>query len=196
MHPSFVDDFQPPTCSPEIDGLACRLAAFLLCQGGQHAVYECSTSFGAESLCKTHCFGDHDGSRGVGFKSQLVEAEAQDCPVDHRHALHPPMIRGLVDLVIEFADVFEHPGHESGCLGRQIIIARRQIQLIRFIESLNRQIAGFDGHARVMYEPLRVSTLIRSPMVTKSGTWTMRPVWVRAGLVALETRSPFTPGSV
>ena len=56
----------------------------------------------------TNCFGDHDCSRSIGLIPQFVEAKAQDRPVDHRHALHPPMIRSFVDLVIEFANVLEH----------------------------------------------------------------------------------------
>src|SRR5215208_6719668 len=49
---------------------------------------------------------------------------------------------------------------------------------------------------RVRYAPERVSTLIRSPVSTNSGTWTTAPVSTVAGLVAPETRSPLTPGSV
>jgi hypothetical protein len=47
-----------------------------------------------------------------------------------------------------------------------------------------------------MYSPERVSTLIRSPWFTNSGTWTTRPVSSVAGLRAPETRSPCRPGSV
>ena len=47
-----------------------------------------------------------------------------------------------------------------------------------------------------MYSPVRVSTLMRSPWLTNSGTWTMRPVSRVAGLRAPETRSPCRPGSV
>src|SRR5829696_6177032 len=49
---------------------------------------------------------------------------------------------------------------------------------------------------RVRYAPERVSTLIRSPVSTNSGTWTTAPVSTVAGLVAPETRSPLMPGSV
>ena len=42
----------------------------------------------------------------------------------------------------------------------------------------------------------RGSTLIRSPMSTKSGTWTTAPVSSVAGFVTFETVSPRTPGSV
>ena len=53
------------------------------------------------------------------------------------------------------------------------------------------------SHARDMYEPERVSTLIRSPMFTNSGTLTIAPVSSVAGLLPPpEAVSPFTPGSV
>ena len=48
-----------------------------------------------------------------------------------------------------------------------------------------------------MYEPERVSTLMRSPMLTNSGTLTVAPVSSVAGLLPPpEAVSPFTPGSV
>jgi Xaa-Pro aminopeptidase len=47
-----------------------------------------------------------------------------------------------------------------------------------------------------MYLASRGSTLMRSPMFTKSGTWTTAPVSSVAGFVTFETVSPFTPGSV
>ncbi len=48
-----------------------------------------------------------------------------------------------------------------------------------------------------MYEPERVSTLIRSPMLTNSGTLTVAPVSSVAGLLPPpDAVSPFTPGSV
>ena len=52
------------------------------------------------------------------------------------------------------------------------------------------------GHAREMYRASRVSTLIRSPCSTNSGTCTIAPVSSVAGLVTLETVSPLTPGLV
>src|SRR5690606_8962158 len=55
---------------------------------------------------------------------------------------------------------------------------------------------GHGPHARVRYSPVRVSTLMRSPGLTNSGTWTTRPVSRVAGLRAPDTRSPWTPGSV
>jgi hypothetical protein len=50
--------------------------------------------------------------------------------------------------------------------------------------------------ARLMWRRSRGSTLMRSPWLTKSGTWTTAPVSSFAGLVTFETVSPFTPGSV
>src|SRR4051812_22934603 len=51
--------------------------------------------------------------------------------------------------------------------------------------------------ARDMYEPERVSTLILSPMLTNSGTFTVAPVSSVAGLLPPpEAVSPLTPGSV
>ena len=48
-----------------------------------------------------------------------------------------------------------------------------------------------------MYEPERVSTLIRSPMFTNNGTFTVAPVSSVAGLLPPpEAVSPRTPGSV
>ncbi len=47
-----------------------------------------------------------------------------------------------------------------------------------------------------MYRRSRVSTLIRSPAFTKSGTGTTAPVSSVAGYVTFETVSPRTPGSV
>src|SRR5438445_7002965 len=52
------------------------------------------------------------------------------------------------------------------------------------------------AHTRVMYSPVRVSTLIFVPGSMKSGTCTVAPLSSVAGFVAPETRSPFTPGSV
>lgn len=43
---------------------------------------------------------------------------------------------------------------------------------------------------------MRVSTLIFSPVVMKSGTWIWWPVSSVAGLVPPVERSPWTPGSV
>ncbi len=43
---------------------------------------------------------------------------------------------------------------------------------------------------------MRVSTLIHSPSLTKSGTLTVAPVAIVAGLVTLLAVSPFTPGSL
>ena len=59
-----------------------------------------------------------------------------------------------------------------------------------------RRSAASAAHARVMYSPERVSTLMRSPGFTNSGTWSTRPVSRVAGLRAPDTRSPCTPGSV
>src|SRR4030095_816003 len=52
------------------------------------------------------------------------------------------------------------------------------------------------GYALVRYSALRVSTLIRSPGLTNSGTCTTSPVSSVAGLRAPDTRSPWMPGSV
>src|SRR4029453_16606934 len=52
------------------------------------------------------------------------------------------------------------------------------------------------AQARVRYSPVRVSTLMRSPEFTNSGTCTTRPVSSVAGLRAPDTRSPWMPGSV
>ena len=49
---------------------------------------------------------------------------------------------------------------------------------------------------RSMYSPERVSTLIRSPSSTNSGTFTTAPVSSVAGFSAPVRVSPFTPGSV
>ena len=45
-------------------------------------------------------------------------------------------------------------------------------------------------HARLMYSPERVSTLMASPVSTKSGTCSTSPVSRVADLVAPDTRSP------
>ena len=45
-----------------------------------------------------------------------------------------------------------------------------------------------------MYSPVRVSTLMRSPGLTNSGTCSTSPVSRVAGLRAPDTRSPCTPG--
>src|SRR5262249_56593076 len=52
------------------------------------------------------------------------------------------------------------------------------------------------GHARPRYSPVRVSTLIFSPVVMNNGTWIWTPVCSVAGLVPPVDRSPWTPGSV
>lgn len=48
---------------------------------------------------------------------------------------------------------------------------------------------------RSTYVPFSVSTLIRSPSLMNSGTFTMAPVSTVAGLVALVAVLPLTPGS-
>ena len=49
---------------------------------------------------------------------------------------------------------------------------------------------GTGAQARDMYRRSRVSTLIRSPVLTKSGTCTTAPVSSVAGFVTFETVSP------
>ena len=49
---------------------------------------------------------------------------------------------------------------------------------------------------RSEYSPVRVSTLMRSPMLMKSGTRTSAPVSMVAGFRVLVAVSPLTPGSV
>ena len=49
---------------------------------------------------------------------------------------------------------------------------------------------------RSMYAPVRVSTLIQSPWLTKSGTRTSAPELTVAGLREELAVSPLTPGSV
>ncbi len=48
---------------------------------------------------------------------------------------------------------------------------------------------------RSMYLPVRVSILIVSPALTKSGTCTLAPVSVTAFFVRFVVLSPRTPGS-
>ena len=48
---------------------------------------------------------------------------------------------------------------------------------------------------RSTYSPVRVSTRMRSPSFTKSGTCTMAPVSIVAGLVTFDAVSPLMPGS-
>ena len=47
-----------------------------------------------------------------------------------------------------------------------------------------------------MYEPVAVSIRITSPSLMKGGTWTTRPVSIRAGLPTFETEAPLIAGSV
>ncbi len=49
---------------------------------------------------------------------------------------------------------------------------------------------------RSRYSPVRVSILMRSPMLMNSGIETLAPVSTVAGLSVLVAVSPFTPGSV
>src|SRR5260370_40933129 len=52
------------------------------------------------------------------------------------------------------------------------------------------------GHARLRYWPVRVSTLIFSPVVMNSGTWICAPVSRVAGLVPPVDLAPCRPWSV
>ena len=52
------------------------------------------------------------------------------------------------------------------------------------------------GQTRRRYSPVRVSISIRSPVLTNSGTWTMKPEPSLAGFITLPEVSPLTAGSV
>jgi hypothetical protein len=60
------------------------------------------------------------------------------------------MLRCAVDLIIEFFDMLEHSGHQPRRLRREVVMAIAEVSLIRFVKSLDRQVAGLDCHARVM----------------------------------------------
>src|SRR5687768_12758589 len=59
--------------------------------------------------------------------------------------------------------------------------------------ALGRQLGAL---ARSIYALVRVSILIHSPSLTNSGTATVAPVLILAGLVTLVAVSPRAPGSV
>src|SRR5581483_492136 len=122
--------------------------------------------------------GDDRGRGNVGPLEELVDADPQEVAIDDRHAFEGPVLGeapdDAVDLVLMLADA----GHEVG--GG----VRGGVRLSRM------------GQTRVRYSPVRVSTLIRSPGLTNSGTCTVMPVSNVAGLRAPATRSPWIPGSV
>ena len=51
-------------------------------------------------------------------------------------------------------------------------------------------------YTRRLYSPVRVSTSMRSPVVTNSGTCTSKPLLSFAGFITLPDVSPLTAGSV
>src|SRR6185312_17094023 len=93
--------------------------------------------------------------------------------------------------------VRERP-HESRCVVLEQLGQRSPGQVV-LIQRHDRRPAllGAAHYARAVYSPERVSTRMRSPRSTNSGTWIVAPVSSVAGFVPpLDTESPRRPGSV
>src|ERR1044072_9534654 len=131
----------------------------------------------------------------------LQQRGPQDGLLQRRDAVESPALGVLRDLLVEL-------GRVVGGRVRERARERRGVPVEDVVERPAGQVVlveGEDGgaallgtfHARDMYEPERVSTLILSPMFTNSGRATVAPVSSVAGLLPPpEAVSPFTPGSV
>ena len=99
-------------------------------------------------------------------------------------------------------ELFGVPGSMLDCGCHAWLPGQTQRPIMRRNEN-GRQWRPFrDGEARCAcqtrrrYSPVRVSISMRSPVVTKSGTWTSKPLASLAGFMTLPDVSPLTAGSV
>src|SRR3990172_1385017 len=117
--------------------------------------------------------------------------------IDRRHPLHSPARGRLPDDRVERLTLGPPPGNHVRRPPAELVGIGILATLIGLIERHQRLVAGLGRThvTRVMYAPVLVSTLMRSPSFTNSGTCTILPVSTLAGLVPAEERSPFTPGS-
>ena len=175
---------------------------------GQQAVDEAARPVGTEPDGQVDRLGEDHPRRHVVADDQLGRAHPQRRSVEGGHPGDRPAFGEPPEQIVDPVTVRVDGLHE-----RRREVVRRDRELgqdlspggslgFGFVEQAERSFPsrpplGGEGHqALVMYSPERVSTLMRSPGFTKSGTWTTRPVSRVAGLRAPDTRSPCTPGSV
>src|SRR5918999_2980766 len=178
----------------------------VLTNPAQHAVDEAAGVVGGVALRQVDRLADGDAERDLGPPAQLVDGDAQQVAVDDRHPVDRPPVGELADDGVDLVAVLLHaPGELDGVggggdgqLDQQVVDARApDVELVAQGEGPLPGISPRAHHqTRVRYSPVRVSTLMRSPVSTNSGTWTTAPVSSVAGFLAPDTRSPCTPGSV
>src|SRR6266508_4924533 len=171
-----------------------RGASHLAGDAAEDAVDETARLRGRQQLRQLD--GLVEGDRGGHLRpgDQLVAGHPQQVAVEQRHALDGPVLRGPADALVELApepldaaDQLDGVGVErvpSGVvevaledLGDRLL---EEVGLVEDVEgaatgggaSPYRTVAAGAHCTRVRYAPLRVSTLMRSPVSTNSGTWT------------------------
>ena len=168
----------------------------------QDTVHEPPAVVGREPLGQLDGLVDDDRERDVGACHQLVGGQPHHAQIDHGHPPEWP-VAGLVgDRRVDLGEVRGDPDHQVG--GHRIGVDHLQIDRGRRVDALGlglvqqveRPLAGvrtcvWSVHqTRVMYSPVRVSTLTLSPVSTNSGTCRTLPVSSVACLRAPDTRSP------
>ena len=151
--------------------------------------------------------------RELRLPAELVAPDAQDGPVDHRHALERPVLRVLaqhgVDLFAMFVDASDHRGRvrirRGGKLGEQLVGGRAPD--LELVAEAERSLAGL-ASSRHPSSPARASSarevlpgagvdLDRARPARRRAA-PARPVrsrgWRASG--RRTTRSPWMPGSV
>ena len=145
----------------------------------------------ADRLVQNHAGG------GVWLVGELVGRESEERSIDRRHPIDRPVLCGAVDVPVDLVEMSKRPDSEALRPAGQSL-DRVDPELVGSIQRHERpfpRLERLGSHALVRYSPVRVSTLIRSPVSTKSGTCTSRPVSSVTGFVAPDTVFPFTAGS-
>src|SRR5581483_10106379 len=163
------------------------------------AVHEPPRIVGRVALGQVDGFADGHPEGDLRLPAQLEDGDAEEVAVDDRHPVDRPAVGELRDDGVDLVVVFLHA---AGQLDGQVIqTVSPHVELVTQGEGPLPGVPPCANHGgpvqtRVRYSPVRVSTLMRSPVSTNSGTWTTAPVSSVAGFLAPDTRSPWTPGSV
>src|SRR5579871_5580763 len=144
----------------------------------EHAVDEPARLLGRVGLGQFDGLADHRAGRDIRALQQLPGGLAQERPADRRHAVDSPGDGVRPD---QRVDLRHAPPDARHLCGRERVGSDRELveQLgggdalhLGLVQQAEGALAGLPAwsHTRVRYSPVRVSTLTRSPVLTKSGT--------------------------